>query len=133
LNGILKSGATVALVVSLFLDSTIPTSHAEERGLGAWHASRDLAAKWWEDDTVAAVYALPWGLSRRFGEARLAARAKVKNVASGAWRRAREALRRAGAEKKKKEEPSGREAAAGTTATAATPAATAGASGSSAV
>lgn len=96
LNGILKSGATVALVISLFLDTTIPTSHREERGLGAWHASRDLAAKWWEDEKVAAVYAFPWGLSARFGEAKLRARARVTGLASGVWQRVVAGVKRGG-------------------------------------
>ena len=126
LNGILKSGATVALVISLFLDTTIPTSHAEERGLGAWHASRDLAEKWWEDGRVAAVYALPWGLSARFGEARLRARAKVGGAASGAWQRVRGAARR-GEKKKQEEEEEKKEKPAAGAAEAA--AATAGAPG----
>ena len=103
LNGILKSGATVALVISLFLDTTIPTSHSEERGLGAWHASRDLSARWWEDEKVAAVYALPWGLSARFGEARLRARARVKGAASGAWRRVKGVAKKGWEKKERKE------------------------------
>lgn len=118
LNGILKSGATVALIVSLFLDTTIPTTHAEERGLGAWHASRDLATKWWEDEKVAVVYGFPWGLSARFGEARLRSRAKVESVASGAWQRVARGLARRG-EKKKEEEKLAAEAAAATPTTGA--------------
>lgn len=96
LNGILKSGATVALVICLFLDTTVPTSHPDERGLGAWHASRDLAAKWWEVKEVAAVYAFPWGLSARFGEARLRARARARVFASRAWQWVAAAAKRGG-------------------------------------
>ena len=118
LNGILKSGATVALVVSLFLDTTIPTSHAEERGLGAWHASRDLAARWWEDEKVAAVYALPWGLSARFGEVRLRVRGGVRRVAARVWERVA-GLVVGVKKKKKKKKPAAEEAAKTTTTTTA--------------
>jgi solute carrier family 23 (nucleobase transporter), member 1 len=104
INGILKSGATVALIVSLFLDTTIPTTHAEERGLGAWHASRDLMSKWWEDEKVAAVYALPWGLSQKFGELRLRVRGEVGRFGSRALERVRGGCGGGGREKKKKKE-----------------------------
>lgn len=71
-NSLLKAGSVIALIVSLVLDATAPATPAE-RGLAAWHARHDDAAAWWRVPDLAAVYALPFGVSARVGEARLAA------------------------------------------------------------
>ena len=71
-NSVLKSGAVVALIVSLLLDATAPATPAE-RGLVAWHAHHDDAAAWWRVPELLAVYGLPFGISKKVGEARLKA------------------------------------------------------------
>lgn len=85
-NSVLKSGAVVALIVSLLLDATAPATPAE-RGLVPWHAHHDDAAAWWRVPELVAVYGLPFGVSTKVGEARLKA---------GQWVRRRLRLRKGG-------------------------------------
>lgn len=121
-NGVLKSGATVALLLSLFLDNTIPTSHAEERGLGAWHAGKDTLERWWEDETLAKVYALPFGISARYGEARLRVVGKIKKIVSESglgkfFRRRRQQRRGAEGEEEEEKKKKGKRKATSTSTT----------------
>ncbi|KAI8476384.1 MAG: permease family-domain-containing protein [Monoraphidium minutum] len=78
LNSIFATAAAVALILTLFLDNTIPGTDAE-RGLTRWThrlaarlpagpAAAGLAERWrwWEDDHMNAVYGLPFGLTRKW-------------------------------------------------------------------
>ncbi|KAK9835389.1 hypothetical protein WJX81_006828 [Elliptochloris bilobata] len=63
-NSIFNTAAAVSLIVTLFLDNTIPGSE-EERGLHVWlmQATQD----WLEDEALQQVYGLPFGISRTLG------------------------------------------------------------------
>ena len=48
-NSIFSTGPAVALMITLFLDNTIPGSR-EERGLHVWQQLGGDGTDWWEDD-----------------------------------------------------------------------------------
>lgn len=61
-NAIFSTGAAVTLIVTLFLDNTIPGT-IKERGLHVWlQASGSM--DWWEVNALHDVYGLPFNFSR---------------------------------------------------------------------
>ncbi len=48
-NSIFATGPAVALIITLFLDNTIPGSR-KERGLHVWQQLDADGTDWWEDD-----------------------------------------------------------------------------------
>ena len=56
-NSIFATGPAVALIVTLFLDNTVPGSR-KERGLHVWQQLDASGADWWEDDHMNRVRAL---------------------------------------------------------------------------
>lgn len=71
-NSIFHTAAAVALLLTLFLDNTIPGSD-EERGLHVWATlvvdEEGNKTDWWEDDHLNRVYGLPFNGTRRFQRA----------------------------------------------------------------
>lgn len=66
LNAIFSTGAAVALIVTLFLDNTVPGTK-RERGLHVWTKRMEGGVEhWWHDPELYAVYGLPFGITKIF-------------------------------------------------------------------
>ncbi|KAK9829197.1 hypothetical protein WJX72_004442 [[Myrmecia] bisecta] len=64
-NSIFTTAAAVALIITMFLDNTIPGTR-EERGLHVWGQLNEHGSAWWEDETLHKVYGLPFGMTRKY-------------------------------------------------------------------
>jgi nucleobase transporter 1/2 len=83
-NALLHTGAAVALVVTVILDTTAPAEPGE-RGMEGWLGAGGAGATpaWWRDTELLLTYGLPWGLSPAIG----VRRERVGVAGQAGWRR----------------------------------------------
>jgi solute carrier family 23 (nucleobase transporter), member 1 len=78
-NALLHTGAAVALVVTVLLDTTAP-AHPGERGMEGWLGVGSGSVWWKEDGEALATYGLPWGLTPVIGAWQERVRGAVSRV-----------------------------------------------------